>query len=211
MNSIFRPSIAALSALCLFALPQPGYAQANASVPIVVVDLSKVFDSHPQFQKRMESIKAAVKAADAEFQNKGKDIQGRVKQLQEFKPSSPEFTQLETETARLQAQIQADMQLKRKDFLEQEAKAYFETYQQVRQEIKAFAEANRIGLVLRFSSEKIDPTNRQSVLQGVNQPILYNQNGLDITHYIVDRLHRAGGGTAQVRQAAPATSGQQRR
>ena len=203
MNTTLRTCTATLLALCLVTLTAPGFAQDSPTVPIVVVDLSKVFEQHPQFKKQMEAIKAAVKSSEAEIQARGKDIETRAKKLQTFKPSSPEYRQLESETARLQAQIQADMALKRKDFLEQEARAYYSTYQQVKEEIKVFAESNRIGLVLRFSSEEIDPTNRQSVLQGVNQPILYNQGGLDITHYIVDRLHRSAGGVPQRTAQAP--------
>ena len=181
-------------------------AQENASVPIVVVDLSQVFEQHPTFKTQMEQIKAAVKTSEADFRARGEDIQKRAKQLQAYEPSSVEYKTLETETARLQAQIQADMALKRKDFLQQEAGLYYSTYQQVRQEIKTFAESNRIGLVLRYSSAKIDPTNRQSVMQGVNQPIVYNQGGLDITRYIVDRLHRSPGGAQRTARAPARTS-----
>ena len=205
MIKVVRFSTATLVAMCLFGITTQCHAQGNATVPIVVVDLSKVFDQHPQFQQTLQKIKSDVKAAEADFQNKGKQIQERVKQLKEFKPTSEEYIRLETETARVQGQIQAEMALKKKDFLEREAQAYYQTYQQVRNEIKAFAEANRIGLVLRFSSEQIDPNNRQSVLQGVNQPILYNQGGLDITRFIVDRVVRANGGAARTARAPQGT------
>ncbi len=209
MNLRLRSTGHSLIALAAVALVAPMCSAQNASVPIVVVDLSKVFEKHPTFSKQMDAIKGQVKAAEAELQTRGKDIEARAKQLQTYKPVSAEYKQLESETARLQAQIQADMALKRKSFLEMEAQLYYQTYQQVKQEIKVFAESNRIGLVLRFSTEKIEPTNRQSVLQGVNQPILYNQGGLDITNYIVDRLIRSGGGarTAQAPQSGGAPTG----
>lgn len=184
--------------VCLVVLTAPiataQQAQQGAPVPIVVVDLSKVFEQHPTFKSEMERIKLAVKTSEVGFQKQGEQIKLRVQQLQDLKPSSPDFKTLESDTARMQGQIQAEMALKRKEFLEMEAKAYYGTYQQVKQEIKTFAENHRIGLVLRFSSETIDPANRQSVMQGVNQPIVYNQGNLDITKYIVDQLHRAAGG-----------------
>ena len=183
----------------------PSVAQDKAPTPIVVLDLSKVFDSHPRFQAKIDQIKANVKTEEAKIQQRGEQIKSSVAELSALPPSSPEFKVLETKTARLQAQIQADMQLRRKGFLEDEAKAYFETYQEVKAEVKAFAESNRIGIVLRYSSEEIDQANRQSVLQGINQPIVYNQGGLDITSYIIDRLQRTGGA------AKTATTGQPRR
>ena len=184
MNTTLRTYLATLIALFLVPLTTSILqAQGNATTtPIVVVDLGQVFEQHPTFKQDMERIKADVKASEADFQARGKDIESRVAKLKTLKPTSDDFIQLEIETARKQAQIQADMTLKRKDFLEQEAKAYHATYQEVKQEIRSFAESNRIGLVLRFSSEEIDPTNRQSVMQGVNQPIVYNQGGLNITN-----------------------------
>ena len=194
--------VASLVALCTpFAHAQ----KTGAPVPIVVVDLSKVFEQHPTFKAEMERIKTTVKTTEASFQQQGEQIKQAVQKLQLLTPGSQDFKTLEADTARRQGQIQADMALKRKEFLEQEAQAYYATYQQVKQEIKVFAESNRIGLVLRFSSEQIDPSNRQSVMQGVNQPIVYNQGGLDITKYIVDRLVRGTQQTARAPQngAAP--------
>ena len=215
MNTIYRNiSAAFIAAIAVTTATAVGRAEGGASVPIVVVDLNKVFEQHPTFKMQIDQIKAAVKSSEAEFMGRGKDIESRAKQLQALKSSSEQYKQLESETARLQAQTQADMALKRKDFLEQEAKVYFNVYQQVKQEIKVFAESNRIGLVLRYSSEGIDPTNRQSVMQGVNQPIVYNQGGLDITNYIVERLHRTaadGQRTATAPGSSRATQRQQQR
>lgn len=200
-------TVVSLVALCIpfaQAQTQPPAQKAGAAVPIVVVDLSKVFEQHPTFKAEMERIKTSVKTTEASFQNQGEQIKQAVQRLQTLKPSSAEFKQLESDTARQQGQIQAEMAIKRKEFLEQEAQAYYATYQQVKQEIKVFAESNRIGLVLRFSTEQIDPSNRQSVMQGVNQPIVYNQGGLDITKYIVDRIARGAQQTARAPQGGAA-------
>ncbi len=83
---------------------------------------------------------------------------------------------------------------------------YYETYQEVKTAVKSFAASNRIGIVLRYSSEEIDQANRQSVLQGINQPIVYNQASLDVTKYIIDRLQRSTG-TAR---SATTTTGRRR-
>lgn len=173
--------------------------QQSNPVPIVVVDLSKVFEQHPTFKTQMERIKAEVKTTEAGFQQQGEAIKKRLQQLQQLKSTSAEYKTLEAEIALGQGQVQADLALKRKEFLEREAKVYYATYMQVKKEIQTFSEANRIGLVLRYSSEKMDPSNRQSVMQGVNQPIVYNQGNLDITRYIVERLVRTAGGPQTAR------------
>lgn len=195
--------ICAISLFSCVATIASAQQQQNAAVPIVVVDLSKVFEQHPTFKSQMERIKAEVKQAEAGFQAKGDEMKKRVQQLQTLKPSSAEFKTLEAEISFEQGRVQADMALKRKEFLEREAQVYFETYTQVKSQIRAFSEANRIGLVLRYSSEKMDPTNRQSVMAGVNQPIVYNEARLDITKYIVDGLTRGGQQTARAGGPAP--------
>jgi Skp family chaperone for outer membrane proteins len=188
-----------VAACCVHFAASPASAQQNAPVPIVVVDLSKVFEQHPTFKAEMERIKSEVKTTEASFQATGEKLKQQVQQLQTLKPSSPEFTTLETEISFKQGRIQADMALKRKEFLEREAQVYYSTYMQVQKVVSTFAEANRIGLVLRYSSEKMDPSNRQSVMAGVNQPIVYNQSNLDITRFIVDQLHRTSGGQQTAR------------
>ena len=49
----------------------------------------------------------------------------------------------------------------------------------------------------------MDPNNRQSVMAGVNQPIVYNEARLDITKFIVDGLTRGGQQTARAGGQAP--------
>ena len=93
------------------------------------------------------------------------------------------------------------MQLKRKEFMEAEARAYFNAYTQIVDEVTAFAERYRIGLVLRFNSEQIDPSDPQTVLQGVNRAVVY-QDRLNITPQILEQLNR-GSVPAQARSTGP--------
>ena len=155
----------------------------KAATPVVVIDLNKVFEAHPAFRPQIDAIKARVKGEEAKIQQQGEQLKASVEKLSSMDPSSADYKQLETQIARSQGQIQADMALKRKGFLEEEAQVYYNTYLEVQSQVKTFAEGNRISIVLRHSSEEIDPTNRQSVLAGINQPIVYNQGGLDITKY----------------------------
>jgi len=164
--------------------------QAKTTTPVAVVDMGYIFKNHDRFKNAMETVKSQVQASEQQFQARGKDIEARIAKLKVYDPSSAEFKSLESETARLQAQVQADMTIKRKEFLEKEAQVFHAIYQEVQKEIKAFADNNGIGLVLRFSSEAINSSNRQAVMAGVNRPVVYQRN-LNITYDILDRLKRA--------------------
>jgi hypothetical protein len=92
-----------------------------------------------------------------------------------------------------------DSNKRQKDFMEREAKVYFNVYREVEAAVADFSARNRIGLVLRYSAEDMDPTKRDSIMQGINRIVIY-QNRLNITDIILDTLNR---GTPA---AAPSTA-----
>ena len=197
MNTTLRSKLTTTTLVLTLLITPACLAQApSITTPVAVVDIGYIFKNHPRFAQAMDRVKAEVKASEEELLIRRKDIEARVKKLQSYKPNSLEHKKLEAETARLQAQLQADMTIKRKGFLEKEAKVYHAIYQEIQNEVKAFADNQRIGLVLRFSSEQIDPMNRQSVLQGVNRPVIYQRN-LNISYDILDRLQRPPASTSQ--------------
>ncbi len=164
----------------------------SSSTPVAVVDIGYLFKNHMRFTQAMDRVKADVEASDEQFRERAKDVETRVKRLATYKSDSTEYKTLEEETARLQAQIQADVTLKRKEFLYKEANVYYAIYKEIQKEVKAFADNHGIGLVLRFSADEINSTDRTSVLQGVNRAVVYQRN-LNITYDILDRLQRRAG------------------
>ena len=64
--------------------------------------------------------------------------------------------------------MQVKMAQKRQEFLEKEARIYYEAYSKVYDEVAKLAARNDIRLVLRFNSEEMKQDDRNSVLQGVN-------------------------------------------
>ena len=192
MKTISRTATAVMGLLLVTSLAPFCFAQVRSTTPVVVVDIGYIFKNHTGFTQMMERMKQEVKTSDDQCRARGKNIETRVQQLKAYKTDSAEFKRLEAETARLHAQIQADMALKRKEFLQKEAEVYYAIYQEIQKEVKAFADNHGVGLVLLFSADKIDSSNRASVLQGVSRPVVYQRN-LNITHDILDRLQRAGG------------------
>jgi hypothetical protein len=63
-----------------------------------------------------------------------------------------------------------------------------------------FARQNNISLVLRFSSEPIEPDDRNSVLQGINRAVVY-QNQLNITGHVLKEINSTPAGGVPGRQA----------
>jgi hypothetical protein len=90
-------------------------------------------------------------------------------------------------------ELGADFNLKmgrlRREFLEREAKVYFQTYQEVVSVVEQYAKWHNIGLVLRFNGEPVDPERRDDVLREINKPVVV-QDQIDITGDILLLLNR---------------------
>lgn len=169
--------------------PATAAAPAVQGTAVAVIDINEVFEKHLRFKAAMEDIKNDIKNYEASISERRKQGTAMAEQLKEFQPGTPEFKQLEAQLAKLSADLQVDMALKKKEFLEREAKVYYTAYQEVLQQVTELSHRHSIGLVLRFNSDEIDPKERESVLQGVNRAIVYQSN-LNITGAVVESLNR---------------------
>ncbi len=165
----------------------PAAPSAPVGTRVAVIDISYIFKNHPGFKQSMEQMKKEVQAFEATLQEKGKQVQGLEQQIGQYKPTSPEYKNIEAQMFQMTAGIQTQATLKKKDFLEKEAAIYYQTYQEIVHAVAAICERHGFGLVVRFNSEPIDPAVRPSVLEGVNRAVVYQKN-LNITFAVLERL-----------------------
>jgi Skp family chaperone for outer membrane proteins len=192
-------SVLALVATAPAQVPGPGAVRPAAPAPaspppvsgtsVVVIDVANIFKNHIRFNDKMKEIKAEIDAFEASIRAEQTKFKQKGEGLQQWNPSSPEYKKLEEELARMQSEVQVQVGLKRKTFLEQEAREYYKTYKEIEQSVAVFAQQNRIGLVLRFNGDEMKPDDRNSVLQGVNKAVVYHDR-LDITEWILRDLNK---------------------
>ena len=163
--------------------------QSRSVGPVAVVDITQIFKDHTGFKSTMERMKKEVQAYEGSLRTRHEALQKKREQLTNYRAGSPDYIKLERSVADETAKLSVDTQLKKKEFLEREARVYFMVYKEVSQAIAEYSRARKISLVLRYNGEKISPEDRNSVLAGVNRAIVY-QNNLDITAEISDRLNR---------------------
>jgi Skp family chaperone for outer membrane proteins len=164
-------------------------AAAPSGTNVAVIDIAYIFKNHNRFNAAMGDIKRDIEQYDAYLRGKQKDFSEKKDQLQTFRTGTPEYRQKEEELARLQSGTQVEANLKRKEFMEQEARVYYRVYREIEQEVGVFAQRNRIGLVLRYAGDEMKEDDRTSVLQGVNRAVVYQQN-LDITEFVLRQLNQ---------------------
>ena len=174
---------------------------ANASrYGIAVVDISYIFKNYPAFTSAIEGLKKEMEGADGQLKADRDRLAQMEEQRNTLKPGPADFKRLDEELARQKADFSIKQGTIRRDFLEREAKIYYQTYTQVSYAVNQFASGNNIGMVLRFNGDQIDPAQREDVMRAIMQPIVY-QNNIDITPDVLAVLTRGGGA------AAPATGG----
>jgi hypothetical protein len=199
LSATFVAGVVSLLAFAPQALAQGGAAVAPraaqaGTVPsggtnVVVIDIAKVFKNHNRFNAAMNDIKKDIEDFDGYVRSEQTRFNTLREQLQTFKSGSLEYKNKEEEIAKLQSDLQVKIGLKRKEFLEQEARVYYYVYKEIEQSVANFSSRNRIGLVLRFNGEEMKEDDRASVLQGVNRAVVFQQN-LDITDFIIVDLNR---------------------
>ncbi len=189
------------------AVAQQAGPSANATrYGIAVVDVSYIFKQYTHFSGAMEALKKEMESAEGQLKSERDAIQGKEESRKQYNAGSPEYKQLDEEIARLKSDFNLKAGRIRKDFLEREAQVYYQTYLQVSNSVKHYAQQHNIGLVLRFNGDQIDPNRREDVLRAINKPVV-SQNNIDITPDILALLNRGGapGGVAPAASAAPPT------
>lgn len=168
----------------------PNPAGANASKHgIAVVDVSYIFKMHAKFKATMESMKGEMEKIETELKADRDRIAQMEQQRNGFNVGSNEYKQADEEIARMMAEFNLKMTRLRKDFLEREAKVYYQTYLEVNKAVEYYAQRHNIGLVLRFNGEPVDANRREEVLREINKPVVY-QNSIDITPDVLALLNR---------------------
>ena len=160
------------------------YAQQN----VVVVDMGKIFREHKGFKISIDNLQKEVEGFKQSIQVDRTKIQSESEVLAGIDRSSPDYKTKEASIAKMAADMQVNHNMKNKEFMEREAKLYYQTYVQILTTVQNFCRENNITLVIRFTGAEIDPTNRASVLAGVNNVVVF-QEKRDITDLIIQRVN----------------------
>ena len=174
--------------------------QQQQGTRIAVIDLQTVFKNHQRFQSKKDAFNKDADAYKAHVRDTQRKGNAELEKLKQFKPGTPEYTELEKTLAGMRADLQVETQLKNKEMALREAQIFYSAYNEVQQQVAKFSGEYGISMVLRFEQNEIDPANLQSVRMGLSRPVVYVYPQLDITGEIIKRLN-AGVPPANVSRA----------
>ncbi|HTQ39136.1 MAG TPA: OmpH family outer membrane protein [Pirellulales bacterium] len=182
--------------------PMQGAPVANAGLGvngIAVVDVAYIFKKHARFLQEMDMMKQKVEAAEQGLKKDQDDLKRMSDQLKTFAPGSPDYKKMEADMLKKQGDINLNVSLQKKDFMDQEGRIYFNVSREIDDAVKQIATKNNIVLVLRFNGDPVDPADRNDILRGINKPIVYYDQRMDITPYVLQDLNRsAAPGTGNI-------------
>ncbi len=198
MKTVLQMTTFVVTALCLglssgSAQVQPRGNAPSTAVPagtrVAVIDINFIFKNHQRFKQTMDGIKKEIETFEGYLREERNKVTAKAEQLQSLPAGSPQYKQLEEQIATMQTSLGLETQRKRKEILEREAKVYYNSYKEIEDRVAKFADQYGIGLVMRFNSEPMDATKRESVLQGINRAVVFQRN-LNITNTIIEDLNR---------------------
>ncbi len=157
---------------------------------IAVIDIGRVFKEHPRFIDEMARLKTRVEAEDAKMKARADRLQTMAEELKSLEERSQGYKEKEKLIASERAQMQIDIQVQRKEFLQQEAAIYREIYQGVKAEVANYASQMGLAAVIRYASQppEADPDQPNMVLAEIQKDVVWFAPQLDITNVILDSL-----------------------
>ena len=181
--------------LALGVLATNSYAQQPPST-VALLDVGYVFKQNQHFNTLKESLKLELQRADAQMKAKRDSIIERAKALKELKIGTPDYKQLESQVAKMQADLQVEVQLMKKELMTKEAKIYHQVYTEIYQEVEAIAQQYGFAAVIQFNGDEVTPENPEAIMRHISRPIVWHNASLDITPEVLKRLSARSGGTA---------------
>ncbi len=164
---------------------------------IAVVDVAYIFKNHEGIKGQVAKVENDLKAYDEQLKGKREELRLAIEQLKTLKVGTPAYTQQEEQVAGMESRLRLDMNRKRKELADAEAKIYFENYQMIANGVKFLAQHYKINIVLRSNSEDMDLEKGDSVIRGVMKDIVYYDESLDMTKGVMQYLDKTLAQTAR--------------
>jgi Skp family chaperone for outer membrane proteins len=167
----------------------PAAGQPLGGQPIYLLDSTHVFKNYSKLKAMKEELQAEVQQAEKRVKDERDAIKKLQERLEEFKAGTEDYKKFEQEIATRMADLQVLVGMQRKEFIQKEARIYFIVYQEIWQEVDYFASQNRAAMVLKYDREPVNVEVPDTVVRGINKQVIWSNQGLDITDYILAKLH----------------------
>jgi Skp family chaperone for outer membrane proteins len=163
-------------------------AQESAPFPVAVVNMDRVFKTFKPLQEKLVPIKESAAEVEKTVQLRNAELETVVNKLRAATPGSAESVRLQQQAGKLQGELQQFVQKERDNLQKREAAIFLALYRNLEDEVRKYAKAKGIKLVIRQQEGSLDENQPlQQILTSLNRGIIY-EDGLDITDEILKAL-----------------------
>lgn len=163
----------------------------SAQSQICLIDISKVFKSYEPFNTEMAVLKKEADQCEAELQAAQQTLTQKAEEIRKLDAASDEYRNAESELAQSSAQWDVNHRAKLRDLMQRESMLHYDTYRRINDVIAEYCAENQNSIVIRFSSEPMNPDDPESIMQAFNNSVVYFSPRYDVTDEISQRLTRA--------------------
>ena len=165
--------------------PQPAQAQPTR---VALIDMARLFNHYPRFDELRAELKKEIETAQADLTSRIEALKERQSELKDLPVGSADRKALEKELQDTAKELGSEKTRLQKDFIQKESDMYNNCYRTIRAEVSRYAEMHGIGLVLRFSAQEGEETDKpEEVMKRLQAQVVYHA-GLDITDDVLAAL-----------------------
>ena len=163
---------------------------------VALVDFERLMTNYVRSKYIRDQIRKDKEGAETAIRKESAEVEKQKEKLKELRPNSREFRKLEEQLASRMAELNVRIKIQQRDFQEREGRQFYALYVEISEEVRRFADAKGIQLVMPYSSEPVDPNVPETMQRQLSKSFVYI-NGPDITEPVLQELNRRAVHTAK--------------
>lgn len=175
-----------------------------APAVIGCVDMNAVFKGYKKVEFLRKDMEAKAELKKAELSKLMTQGQAIAKEMESYKPDSPDFKDRDDKLTRLHSELEVEKQKAQREFAQMEAEALATIYKEIQDVVAAVAKHNGMNYVLQVSNEPVSGADPNSAVAAMSRSVIYSDPSRDITQVVLRYLNQQYPASAPAANRAPA-------
>ncbi|MFI5461240.1 MAG: OmpH family outer membrane protein [Isosphaerales bacterium] len=162
-----------------------------AIAPVIgTIDIDSVFKNYEKFKVASKDFNTAMLARKNELMKLMSEAQEEAQMLQKLRPGTEDFTKHENRVTELKARHEAGREQAQREFALRDAENVATIYKEVQAMVVRIAHWRKMNYVVKISNQPIAGTDPNSVMNAIQNTIVYADPANDITNDVIYNLNR---------------------
>jgi len=168
-------------------------APAAAPMSVALVDTSSIVKNSTKLNNTINGLKSEYDAEALKLKKEGEEGNRLTGEYQRLAANDPKKKKMEEELQRLRTDFELHGKRVNDRIRDAETRAFYGMNRELGEELKRYAQATGVQLVLRFEPPPEDMSDPRMVLAEIQKPIVYQRANADVTPLVLDAMNRRSG------------------